>query len=77
MSCQERDTSLFFSLLLAGEGFADNCARPPVVKLSSVAEAALAVGSEARILLFARSRYPGFNGRHRREMFETSCLRRI
>jgi len=28
MSCQERDTSLFFSLLLTGEGFADDCALP-------------------------------------------------
>ena len=28
MSCQERAISLFFSLLLAGEGFADDCALP-------------------------------------------------
>ncbi len=26
MSCQERDSSVFFSLLLAGEGSADDCA---------------------------------------------------
>jgi len=39
MSCQECDTSLFFSLLLAGKGFAYDCP-PPVVKFASAARPA-------------------------------------
>jgi hypothetical protein len=65
MSNQERYTSLSFSLLLRGEGFADDRALPRWLSLPSrrgrTRHRRLSEGVRARIVQFARTRYAGFD----------------